>query len=232
MIDIIGHPPELAGYVPRLDVSEDKNLGDLKLPVGSKPIEKGDQAVDILATRGVDWNMINKFRIHQTHNRLVVPVYEGGKLVQYNSRRINRNALPDECYFKTAGPKPYKYAKGHPITNYFLGWEECQLWDRIILVENTFVSMWLRDLNCTATFGSHLSDAHVYKLVHSNIDHVTLLWDGPNKNGKGGANPQKAAKKLKSVGVPCAVVSIIGQPDDYTKDEIKELVKWDSIGSR
>ena len=84
------------------------------------------------------------------------------------------------------------------------------MWDKLVLVENTFVSMWLRDLNCTTNFGSHLSDVHVDKLVRSKVKHVTFLWDE-------GANAQKAQRKLKEAGVPSTVIFIKGQPDDHTK---------------
>jgi hypothetical protein len=144
-------------------------------------------------------------------------VYDEGKLVQYNSRRVDKSKAP-EAWFQ-AGPKPYKYASGHPITNYFLGWDECRMWDDLVLVENTFVSMWLRDIHATATFGSHLSDVHIDKIIHSTIDHVTFLWD------EGTAfTAQKAQRKLKELGVPSHVIHIKGQPDDHTKDELKELI--------
>ena len=97
-----------------------------------------------------------------------------------------------------------------------------------MLVENTFVSMWLRDLHCTTNFGSFLSDTHVDKIVHSNVKHVTFLWDGPDVNGKGAADPQKAQRKLKKVGVPSNIIYIEGQPDDYNKTKIEELLNDDS----
>ncbi len=216
LIDAVGYPPELAGYVPAMQQVD--MVRPVELPKDAKPIFKEDPMVEALAARGVTWKHIMKFHIQQTHNRVVVPVYDNGILVQYNSRRINRKVDPPE-WFKTAGPKPYKYAPGHPITNYFLGWNECKMWDRLVLVENTFVSIWLRDLNCSTNFGSHLSDTHIVKLVRSKVGHVTFLWDE-------GANAQKAQRKLKDAGVPSTVIEIKGQPDDHTKDEIKEMVGW------
>jgi hypothetical protein len=144
-------------------------------------------------------------------------VYDEGKLVQYNSRRVDKSK-PPEAWFQ-AGPKPYKYASGHPITDYFLGWDECKLWDRLVLVENTFVSMWLRDLHCTATFGSHLSDTHIYKIIHSRVDHVTFLWD----EGTAFAS-QKAQRKLKDLGVQSNVIHIHGQPDDHDKQLLEKHI--------
>jgi hypothetical protein len=219
MIDHIGYPPELAGYSPLDSMVKSQTSSPVELPRSAKQIERDDPAVEALATRGVEWKHIQQFQIHQDDKRLYVPVYEGGTLCQYNSRRIDTRKAPKD-WFK-AGENPYRYASGHPITHYFLGWEECRMWDRIVLVENTFVSMWLRDLKATATFGSHLSDVHMDKLLHSKVKHVTFLWDG----GTGYAT-EKAARKLKMLGIPSKVIALPGkkQPDDYTKADIQEMI--------
>ena len=220
LIGHIGYPPELAGYTPALDsMLKDQTSSSVLLPKSAKLIEQYDQAVDALAFRGVGWDHIVQFKIHQDDKRLYVPVYEGGELRQYNSRRVDKRN--QSCDWFKAGEKPYRYASGHPITNYFLGWDECKYWDHIVLVENTFVSMWLRDLKATATFGSHLSDTHIDKLVHSKVKHVTFLWDG----GTGYAS-EKAAKKLKARGIPSKVVSLPGkkQPDDYPEPDIEDMI--------
>jgi hypothetical protein len=219
MIDIIGYPPELAGYVPMMYVDTPPPM-PVALPSNAVSIEKQDSdMLQALQHRGVQWDMIQKFSIHSNKTHIIVPIYEDGVLVQYNSRRINRKVHP-HMWFSALGDgvKRYDYAKGHPITNYFLGWSECKLWERLVLVENTFVSMWLRDLGCTTNFGSHLSDTQINKIVHSTVKHVTILWDE-------GAKTQKAERALKKVGVPCKVVTIAGQPDDYPKETIEELIK-------
>jgi hypothetical protein len=224
MIDLIGSGPELAGYSPFNCTVKDQAYSPVELPRSAKHIE-GDEidVLEALSTRGVTWDHVVQFKIHHDEKRLYVPIYEGGELRQYNSRRIDKRKSPKD-WFK-AGENPYRYASGHPVTHYFLGWDECKMWDRIVLVENTFVSMWLRDLNATATFGSHLSDTHIDKLVHSRIKHVTFLWDG----GTGFAT-EKAAKKLKQLGIPSKVVNLPGkkQPDDYDKSDILEMINESS----
>jgi hypothetical protein len=217
LIDKVGYPPTMAGYLPALDNIDSVIARPVALPKGAVPIQEHDEAVDALSFRGVAWPLIQQFHIHQDEKRLYVPVYDKGVLVQYNSRRVDKSK-PVAQWFQ-AGPKPYKYASGHPITNHFLGWEECRLWSDIVLVENTFVSMWLRDLHATATFGSHLSDTHIDKILHSNIKHVTFLWD----EGTARAS-QKAQRKLKALGIQSKVINIKGQPDDHTKEELKELI--------
>jgi hypothetical protein len=219
MIDEVGHPPELAGYTPLVSMTKSQTSSPVRLPSSAALIGCDEPAVAALAYRGVTWDHIVQFRIHCDTKRLYVPVYEGGELRQYNSRRIDKRKAPADWF--DAGENPYRYASGHPITHYFLGWEECKMWDRIVLVENTFVSMWLRDLNATATFGSHLSDVHIDKLVHSKIKHVTFLWDGGT-----GLATEKAAKKLKMKGIQSKVITLPGkkQPDDYTKEELQEMI--------
>ena len=221
MIDHVGYGPELAGYTPALDsMLKDQTSSPVQLPRSAKQIERADiDMIMALGTREVTWDHIVQFKIHHDDKRVYVPIYEGGELRQYNSRRIDKSKEPED-YFD-AGEKPYRYASGHPITRYFLGWDECRYWDSIVLVENTFVSMWLRDLHATATFGSHLSDTHVDKLVHSNIDLVTFIWDG----GTGYAT-ERAVRKLKMKGIPSKVVSLPGkkQPDDYYKSDILEMI--------
>jgi len=213
----IGYGPELAGYIPSME-EEEKHVAEVRLPNDSEPILQNHPDVTALYMRGVDWSMIRKFQIHRNKTHIIVPVYDEGKLVQYNSRRVNRNVGEGQWFTAIPpGVKRYKYAKGHSITNYFLGWEESKRWATLVLVENTFVSMWLRDLHCTTNFGSFLSATHIDKIVHSNVKHVTFLWDE-------GANSQKAQRALKKVGVPSNIIYIEGQPDDYSKHKIEELL--------
>ena len=213
----IGYGPELSGYVPGME-AEDTQVQEVRLPNDSEPILQNHPDVSALYMRGVDWDMIRKFQIHRTPTHIIVPIYDEGRLVQYNSRRVNRNVDEGHWFSQIPpGVKRYKYAKGHSITNYFLGWEESKRWATLVLVENTFVSMWLRDLHCTTNFGSFLSATHIDKIVHSNVKHVTFLWDQ-------GADAQKAQRALKKVGVPSNIIYIEGQPDDYSKAKIEELL--------
>ena len=218
LVDLIGYGPELAGYIPMMDKKE-KPVTPVVLPKGAVPIINGTE-VEALALRGVTYEMIQKFNIHTNKTHIIVPIYEEGNLVQYNSRRVNKDVRIG-LWFSALGDgvKRYTYAQGHPITNYFLGWEECRLWERIVLVENTFVSMRLRYLNCTTNFGSYLSDTHINKIIHSNIKHVTFLWDENTE-----ISSQKAQRKLKAFGIPSQVIHIKGQPDEYSNDVINDLI--------
>jgi hypothetical protein len=219
MINIVGYGPELAGYVPGMEKKE-RSAVEVTLPKGAVKINGSFTCAEanVLSHRGVTWDMIQKWDMHTTQTHIIVPIYEDGKLVQYNSRRVNKHATQKE-WFSDIDPDAlrYKYASGVPITNFILGWEECKLWEEVTFVENTFVSMWLRDLGVTTNFGSYLSPRQVDMLVHSKIKRVTFLWDE-------GANSQKAERKLKKVGIAARSIYIKGQPDDHTYEEIKELL--------
>ena len=217
MIDIVGYGPELAGYVPGMEKKERKVV-EVTMPKEAVKIKCTDVEVVALDERGVTWDMIQKWNIHTNKTHIIVPIYEDGKLAQYNSRRVNKN-VSWEHWFSAIDPDAlrYKYASGVPITNFILGWNECKLWEDITFVENTFVSMWLRDLGVTTNFGSYLSPRQVDMLVHSRVKRVTFLWDE-------GANSQKAERMLKRVGIAARSIYIKGQPDDHTKEEIKELL--------
>jgi len=215
MINEVGHPPDMYGHSAKSPAV--KPAGEIKLPKEATQVERNEDAVIALATRGVTYDHIVQFQIHQEAKRLYVPIMEGGELRQYDGGRIDKSKAPKDWF--DAGPNPYLYAHGHPVTHYFLGWDECKLWEDIVLVENTFVSMWLRDLHATATFGSHLSFTHIDKILHSRIKHVTFLWD----EGTAFAS-EKAQRGLKAMGIDSRVIHIKGQPDDHTKEKIEWLL--------
>lgn len=151
---------------------------------------------------------ILRFSLRFDGERVYLPIFdEKGVLRQYNSRLIYGEG------------KKYKYASGVDTTQFLLGWGESRLWDRLSIVENSFVSIWLRNhINCTTCFGSQLSDKQVDLVKHSNIESVAILFDQ-------GAEPRAASavRKLRSAGVPSAFGMIIGQPDDY---ELSTVVSW------
>ena len=138
--------------------------------------------------------------------RVYVPVYYKEKLVSY----VGRDILG-------LTPYRYKYPKGSKISEHFLGWDEAKLWNKLTLVENTFVSIWLRNyLNCTTNFGSHLSEKQIEKIKKmKHLESVAIMWD------KGAEErAENACLKLACLGIPAAYARLKGQPDDYTLEEI------------
>jgi hypothetical protein len=159
-------------------------------------------ALDYLRKRGLSDEIILNWGLTFDGQRIYVPIYKGGELVSYNSRDLTGTAK-----------KKYLIASGTKTSQFILGWEECKLWHRMALVENTFVSLWLRrELWCTTVFGSNLSDEQVDMIANSNVKQVAILWDENTEKGSA-----RAISKLHELGVQAAYWRIRGQPDDYDK---------------
>lgn len=167
------------------------------------------QALDYLMNRNIPPLLIYRYRIHSNYERVILPVYNNGVLVSYVARHFRGDS----------NGMRYLYPSGARHSETFLGWIECKQWERITLIENSFVSLALRDLNVTTNFGSNLGESQIEKLVNSKIKSVVLLWDA-------GAEPKadKAVQKLRRLGIPSALVRINGQPDNYPKQRIKEII--------
>lgn len=158
---------------------------------------------------------ILKWNIHfdPTTNRIIVPVYEEGKLVQYVGR------LLWGVRGTGAGDKRYKYASGASIGKYLLGWGEAKRWEKLTLVENTFNAIWLRDkLYCSTNFGSHLSKEQIDKIEKSKVKSVVLLWDEGAE-----ARAEKAVRQLHKRAINAVYLVIKGQPDDYRLEDLIEI---------
>jgi len=140
-------------------------------------------------------------------SRVYVPVYEKSTLVNYVSRSIAPKG------------KSYRYVPGKNIGNYLFGFDESRYWNSMVLVENTFVSIWLRSkFHCSTAFGSNISKVQARKIASSNIKHVTFLWDeGTDKK------VENAMKRLNALGVSTSTIKIKGQPDDYTIEQLVDM---------
>jgi hypothetical protein len=114
--------------------------------------------------------------------------------------------------------RKYLYHAGAKTGIYILGWDECELWGRLSLIENTFVSLSLRQsIQATTVFGSNVSDTQADMIARSKIKEVAILWDeGAEKKA------EKAVKKLHSRGVRASYWIIKGQPDDHPVETVKE----------
>lgn len=217
LIEHVGFGPEEAGIWEEEKVEERPVV--IELP--GEPVlwyESGQywtrqkHAFDYLIGRGITAPAILNWKFTSDGRRVYCPVYDEGKLVNYNSR-----VLPG---VEDAGKK-YLYAKGAKTSHYILGWEECKLWDELCLVENTFVSLAYRPhLKCSTVFGSYLSDTQVSKIASSRIKAVALLWDANTQK-----NAAKSCRKLHALGVAAAYWIIDGQPDNYPNEWVFEKAK-------
>jgi len=172
----------------------------------------------VLQDRHLTIEQVDRWELQRMNadNRIVVPIYEDGYLISY----VNRAGWWNNAY--TIPMRKYSYPKGYPVHEYFLGWDEAQTWKELVLVENTFNAIWLRDEFCaTTTFGSQLSDAQVEKLNNSKVKKVIFLWDH-------GASTEKARAKLSKIGLQTAQVELGAlkkQPDEWRVEDLVKMVE-------
>lgn len=207
LINLVGFGPDETGYFP--SYRKETPPITILLPEGSFPLitKEGKfpwkKGIDYLISRGVPPALIQLFDIRGDGKTVIIPVRANGELVSYVQRNIDT--------------KHYHYPSGGMHYKTFLGWDEAQYWEKLTLVENTFVSLWLRNLNVTTNFGSHLSDEQALTIAKGSAKLVNLMWDE-------GAKTADAVKKLNHLGIKCTVIPIKGQPDDHSKEEIEKLI--------
>jgi len=212
LINLKGYGPTDYYTAPEKE-AEKPPTGPVELPESWDVTDVTDIfAVQALATRGITPEQIIKWGIRASNDRIIVPIYHEGKLLQWLGRSIDRATSPSKA-FRTPHATRFKYAKGLPVSHFLFGWEEAKHWEQIVLVESTFNAIaWREKLNSITNFGSNLSDMQMNLLKYSKAKLVTFAWD---KDAYGKA--WKAATKLQKVyGVPTAVVKLTNynQPDD------------------
>jgi len=215
LIEYIGFAPDEWGIFEIEE--EDSQEVEISIPdepllemVDGQCMTSWPEAVEYLSKRGVTWQDILRFDIRCDTDRIYVPIKYEGKLVNYNSRSLTNIG------------KKYLYAPGVSTSKYIFGWDECKLWDFLTLVENTFVSIWLRNsLNCSTVFGSSLSEDQANLILNSKIKTVVLFWDENTEK-----KCAKACELLASKGIQaCYIHPMKGQPDDYSIEFITNAVK-------
>lgn len=208
-----------------LDHSLQVNVGSEKEPIAlperAKPIvtmENGQLvtkypiACSKIYERGVSAEDQLRFNLHLDTERVYIPVYAKGELVQYLGR---------ECWWLPSVSKnKYKYAKGANITNYLFNWDEMGKLPYITIVENTFNAIRYRKLlNTTSCFGSHLSKVQVALIARSCVKFVIMLWDEGTEVGA-----SEAVNALREAGTEAVAIRIKGQPDDHSEEHLIGLV--------
>lgn len=173
-----------------------------KYPVACTEVQK----------RGVSIEDQYRFQLHIDSQRIYIPIYSQGALVQYIGRSY---------WWYDSSYQRYKYAKGSSVTSYLFNWDECKSFDYLTIVENTFNAIRYRKLiNSTSCFGSRLSKTQIQLIARSRCKFVILLLD---EGAEGKA--ELAVRELRDSGVDAVRLKISGQPDDYSDDYILQLVQ-------
>jgi hypothetical protein len=218
---------ELESYAPAAYLGPEDNddevlpkaqaLEPVRLPSGSRPIVseikpngayiEDMHAFDYLQSRGIGYMEAWEAKLHSTLDRIVVPVFERGALLSWVGRHFRGMAHP----VRWTGPKGAR----HNETLY--RWDVFQHVKELTLVENTLVSL---SLGVAASFGSHLTDPQIQKIITGSAKSVVLLWDEGAEE-----RAEKAVRRLRAGGVPAGYVRISGQPDDHPKSEMQQTVR-------
>lgn len=165
-----------------------------------------------VAKRGVKLEDQFIFNLHTSLNRVFIPVYEDGQLVNYVGRLF--------WWLPFASKLRYCYHEHAKTSHYLFNWDAARYWKQLTLVENTFVGIANQKYHITSNFGSSLSDTQIEKIAKSNADTVVVLWDEVADR-----NAEKAVNRLRELGVKAIYVKIKGQPDNYPEKTIADMVQ-------
>ena len=166
----------LEGLHANPEESEPEEERPVVLPV-HRPLEPDDLAFRYLAGRGFDARVIDQFGLSLCMKpgpfmgRILIPVYQDGKLISYQGRTI------------VEGMKPkYLFPTDVPFHNGLYNWDMASRHDWVVLVEGVtdLWRMWLRGYpNTAATFGKTLKQEQFRLLVgRPEIKTVVFFWDG------------------------------------------------------
>lgn len=210
LIDIVGYSPDEGGWQPNNEVEVDRPQKDVTLPRDAELIERDPEAIMALRKRNISTDQAITFNLYTTASKIIIPVYDEYKLVQYVGRNINRGHPPDSKEFWSDVSIRYTYASGAKITDFLFDFANSGNDECLTLVENTFNAIWLRwCYNTSSTFGSHLSAKQIQRIVGAKwIKSVVILWDE-------GADTDSALFALNGMGIRASAVRIKGQPDDH-----------------
>ena len=195
--------------------------GKISLPAGSQALlvrEGGrfhtinERAIGEIAARGVSIPDQFQFGFRLTQDRIILPVVEGGTLVNYLARLI--------WWLPFLQGRKYLYCPGVSTSRYLFNWDEAKRWERLGLVENTFNGIAYRGMGITSSFGSHLSAHQIEHIAKGKAKSVVLLWDEGAE-----ARAEKAVKELAQRGVPAAFVRMKGQPDSHPVEQIQAWLR-------
>jgi hypothetical protein len=151
-------------------------------------------------------------------NRLVFPVWEGGKLLYFQARAM-WDPRPGEKFVKSLNPEKVKGSAG--ATDVLMNLESARNYPRVAITEGP-IDCIHAGLSAVCTFGKKISSTQILKLVHAGVKAIDLMWDGPTEEEPRGAWPQmlQAAAKLSGIFDVRLVFLPKGDPGDYTQDEL------------
>lgn len=185
----------------------------LVIRVGGKYISNYQEVVNHVEKRGVTIENQYQFNLQWDGNRVYIPIYFDGKLVNYVGRA---------AWWKDTTLRRYQYFPGAKTREFIFNWDAVNSWDSVVLVENTFNGIWLNNyFRATSNFGSDLSVKQIELIASSKLKKVVFLWDEGAEWAAG-----RARDRLKPLGIASTILKIQGQPDNYTAEQLKPWVEF------
>lgn len=213
---------ELSGFSRILNNLESKPQpvwkGFIDPPEGSSPITKG---LPYMEKRGITLEDVAPFGLFYTlnigkyKNRLVFPVWEGENLVYWQARSME-DPVPGERYIKCLNPPK---EPGAPVsTDVLMNIDTATKFDTVIIVEGPMDLIKVGP-DAVCTFGKHITNTQVTKLLTRGVKNVILMWDADAKKDMDNVAPWLASLfNLKLVYLPS------GDPGERTREENRSYI--------
>jgi len=173
----------------------------------------------LFEARHIPYEAQYRFKIHANSSRIIVPVYETKidrpELVFY----VARLKFWDEDFWTSQGALKYKYPEDAKKGDHLFHWDALKVRKNIVLVENTFNAIWLRDFGATTSFGSQLSRKQIELISRSRVENVCILWDEDAKK-----SADTAAKALRSAGVNAQAAILSDEPEAHSLAQLEGII--------
>lgn len=155
-------------------------------------------------------------------NRLMFPVYEDNKLVFFQGRAMWDINLTDSI--KSLNSPKHEGTAGTEDVLFNL--EMASHYPRVVINEGPIDSIHV-GYNAVASWGKHITDKQIYKMVQYGVKAVDLMWDGPTPKEPEGAVPEmmQALPKLSGIFNTRIIFLPKGDPGEYNREDLKYFQK-------
>lgn len=204
----------------------------MRLPYFSEPIDPDDEFCAYLESRGFSWFHAVKYDMRkctdgQYKNRLIIPVYENGELIYFFDRSIDARTGKDRKTVGVGSKESYWPVKKSTV---LFGIDEARKHvgtgvRKIAIAEGIFSAMSISGFSPICTFGKHVSDAQIRKIVSIGADEIDVCFDPDAWD-----STLRVAEALHCYGMDVYVRRYTdGDPNDYLRNGWKEpeRIKYD-----
>ena len=147
-------------------------------------------------------------------NRIIIPIYAGGKLVSMQGRAIFENQTPK--YFNLPIEDSVVDLKETLYGMYYV------IGDKVLVVEGVF-DMWRMGFGTVATYGTSYTDAQIKLLLR--YKRIFLLYDLDSEEAV--ESGRRLVNVLKAHGRKAMAINIAfkGDPGDFNQDQVNYIYR-------